>query len=79
MATVFKDKTSGQILRIDYGDPVADVYAEKEGLKDWKAEKMGDAEAKTLLDEGPSIPKPSSKTIEERIQTLEDEVFKIKN
>jgi len=38
MAVIFRDKDSKEILRIDLGDPLPEIYAEKEGLANWEAE-----------------------------------------
>jgi len=77
MATVFKDKDTGQVLRIDYGNPDHDLYAKKEGLTNWEAVGMADADAKKLLPSGEGdSPAPTVPTLEERVKKLEEAVFK---
>lgn len=77
MAIVFKDMKTGQILRIDYGQPDFDTYAQKEGLSNWEAIETADEDAKKLLSSGEGDPPaPTAPTLEERVKKLEEAVFK---
>jgi len=77
MATVFRDKGTGKVLRVDYGEPDLNLYAQKEGLMNWEAIEMTDTDAKKLLPSGEGdSPAPTAPTLEERVKKLEDAVFK---
>jgi hypothetical protein len=79
MATVFRDKDTGEILRIDYGKPIPEFYAQKEGLENWVSEEITNEDAKLLIPEGPAIPIDpedlkaawaGAKTIDEKLEIL---------
>jgi hypothetical protein len=80
MATIFRDKDSRLILRIDLGDPDSEIYAEKEGLINWESEIVDEKVATDLalvtFPDPPPVPVIDQKeifkkaTADEKIQIL---------
>ena len=84
MATIFRDKDSKEILRIDLGDPIPEIYAGKEGLTNWESEVVDEKIAADLA--SATFPDPpagfvvdlrevfKNATVDEKIQILANKI-----